>query len=345
MNNTVVGGVGALALDLGLGKRSIGFESIRLSVPEKKGDPSKTYDVIIVGSGPAGFTAGIYAARAGLETLIVAGYTWGGQPMITTLIENYPGFPEGINGPELMDRMRKQVARFGVEFVDADATKLELNKRPFEVYVGEAIFKGRTIIIATGAKHRELGLEAEKRLLGRGVSYCATCDGYFFKGLNVAVVGGGDAALTDAIYLASIAKEVYLIHRRDEFRATKYLQNRIAEYPNIKPIMNTIVIDILGEDKVTGLKLLNKVTGEESILDVDGVFIAIGYDPAVDLVKDQLELTEDGFIKTYGFTKTSIEGVFAAGDVMDPRYQQLVTAAAFGAMAAMDAEEYLRSSE
>ncbi len=334
-----------MSLELSLSKPSTGFESLMMSAPEKKGDESKLYDVIIVGSGPAGFTAGIYAARAGLQTLIITGYTWGGQPMITTLIENYPGFPDGVDGPELMSRMRKQVARFGVEFIEEDATKIVLDKRPFEVHVGNKIFRGKSFIIATGAKHRELGLEAEKRLLGRGVSYCATCDGYFFKNLRVAVVGGGDAALTDALYLSSIAKTVYLIHRRDQFRATKYLQDRIAEHENIKTIMNTIVIDILGEEKVTGLKLLNKATGEESILDIDGVFIVIGYDPAVDLVKDQLELTEEGFIKTHGFTKTSVDGVFAAGDVMDPKYQQLVTAAAFGAMAAMEAEKYLRSSQ
>ena len=309
---------------------------------EKKGDVNKVYDVVIIGSGPAGFTAAIYSARAGLSTLIITGYNWGGQLMTTSKVDNYPGFPEGIDGPVLMVRLRKQAARFGVEFVEADATKVELDKHPFAIHVGNDVYRGKAVIVATGAKYRELDLESEKRLLGKGVSYCAVCDGYFFKDRVVAVVGGGDAAVTDAIYLANIAKKVYLIHRRDELRAEKILQEKLSELSNVELVLNSVVIDILGEDRVIGIKIRDKNSGSEYVLDVDGVFIAIGHKPSTELVKGQLELTEKGYIKIYGSTKTSVEGVFAAGDVMDPRYQQMVTAAAFGAMAALDAEEYLR---
>ena len=329
---------------MGFGSNNFGIGKFMLGAFEKKGDEAKVYDVIIIGSGPAGFSAGIYTVRSGLETLLVTGYAWGGQPMITTLIENYPGFPEGVDGPELMMKMRRQAAKLGVEFVEADATEIDLRNKPFSITVGERVFRGRTLIIATGAKHRELGIESEKKLMGRGVSYCATCDGFFFKEMSVAVVGGGDAALTDALYLSGIASDVYLIHRRGRFRANKFLVDQVSLNPRIKPVLNTVIIDILGSDKVEGLKVRNMKTEEENILGVAAVFIAIGYDPAVDLVKGQLELTKEGFIKTYEYTKTSVPGVFAAGDVMDSRYQQLVTAAAFGAMAALDAESFLRKS-
>jgi thioredoxin reductase (NADPH) len=327
-----------------LEKKEVGIGKFVIGVYEKRGDEKKLYDVIIIGSGPAGLTAGIYSVRAGLSTLIITGYTWGGQLMTTTKVDNYPGFPEGVDGPDLMMRLRQQAAKFGVEFVEADATNLDLRKRPFKVYVENRVFKGKSIIIATGAKYRELGLEAERRLLGKGVSYCAVCDGYFFKDMKVAVIGGGDTAVTDAIYLSNIADEVYLIHRRSELRATKLLQDKLKTIKNIKLILNSEVTDIIGEDRVAAIKIKNKENNIEEILEVDGVFIAIGHIPATDLVKGQIELTENGYIKTYGFTKTSVEGVFAAGDVMDPRYQQMVTAAAFGAMAAIDAEEYLRKS-
>ena len=321
-----------------------GVSKFMLGAYEKKGDESKLYDVIIIGSGPAGLTAGIYAIRSGLATLIITGYAWGGQPMTTTLIENYPGFPEGVDGPELMMKMRRQVAKLGAEFIDADVTKVDLSVKPFSISVGNRIFRGRTLIIATGARHRELGLESEKKFLGKGVSYCATCDGYFFKGMPVAVVGGGDAALTDALYLSSIVSQVYLIHRRSKFRASKFLVDQIHMRHNIKPILGRVLVDITGSEKVEKIKLRNRASGEESFLDVAAVFIAIGYDPAINLVKGQLELTKEGFVKTYNFTKTSVPGVFAAGDVMDPKYQQLITAAAFGAMAALDAEAFLRGS-
>lgn len=325
--------------------QSLELGKLIIGVYEKKGDETKLYDVIIIGSGPAGLTAGLYTSRSGLSTLLITGYSWGGQLMTTTKVDNYPGFPEGIDGPELMMRLRQQVARFGVEFIEADATGIDLETRPYEVYAGERIFRGRSIIIATGAKHRELGLESEKRLLGKGVSYCAVCDGFFFKDMRVAVIGGGDTAVTDAIYLSNIAKEVYLIHRRNELRASKIMQDKLLSLSNLKLVLNSVVVDILGDDRVTGIKIRNKETGEEEIIELEGVFIAIGYIPATDLVKGKLELIDGGYIKTYGYTKTNVEGVFAAGDVIDPKYQQMVTAAAFGAMAALDAEEYLRKSQ
>jgi len=315
--------------------------SISLSRVAKRGDPSKLYDVIIVGSGPAGLTAAIYALRSGLSTLLVTGLEWGGQLMTTTKVDNYPGFPEGIDGPELMKCMREQAIRFGVEIVEADADDIILSEYPYRVKVGSIYYTGKTIILATGARYRELGLESEKRLLGRGVSYCAVCDGFFFKNKVVAVIGGGDTALTDAIYLSSICKEVLIIHRRGEFRANKILVNKIKEYPNIKVVMNSIVLDILGDNKVEAIKVKNLDTGSENIIKVDGVFIAIGHVPNTDLVKDKLEIDERGYIKTYDFVKTSIPGVYVAGDVMDPKYQQAITAAAFGAMAALEAKEFI----
>ncbi len=314
---------------------------LQMMAHEKRGDINKVYDVVIIGSGPAGLTAAIYASRAGLSTLVITGYSWGGQLMTTTKVDNYPGFPEGVDGPDLMVRLRQQAARFGVEFVEADATELDLKNRPFKIFVGHEVYRGKTIIIATGAKYRELGLESEKRLLGKGVSYCAVCDGYFFKDMDVAVVGGGDTAVTDAIYLANIARKVYLIHRRDKLKADKILQEKLSKLENVELVLNSLVIDILGQDKVEGIKIRRKDCGEE-LIKVDGVFIAIGHIPSTDLVEGKLELTKHGYIKTYGNTMTSVEGVFAAGDVMDPGYQQMVTAAAFGAMAALDAEEYLR---
>lgn len=329
---------------MSIGNEIIDMGKFMLGAYEKKGSIDKLYDVIIIGSGPAGFTAGIYAVRSGLETLLITGYAWGGQLMNATLIENYPGFPEGIEGPELMMRMRRQTAKLGVEFIEADATGVNLNSKPFKVYVNEEEFRGRALIIATGARHRELGLESERKFIGKGVSYCAICDAYFFRNMPVAVVGGGDSALTDAFYLSSIASEVYLIHRKKWFRASKSLVDQLPMYKRIKPVLNSVVVDILGSDKVEGLKIRDRECGEEDVLDVNAVFIAIGYVPAIDLFRGQLELTEEGFIKTYDYTKTSVPGVFAAGDAMDQKYQQLVTAAAFGAIAALDAEEFLRRS-
>jgi len=309
----------------------------------KVGNPDKLYDVIIIGSGPAGLSAAIYTIRFGLSTLVISGFNWGGQLMTTTVVENYPGFPEGINGPDLMRRMLNQAARFGVEFVDYNAEKLEVNEGKFRVYAGGAWYKGLTVIVATGARYRELGLNSEKRLLGRGVSYCAVCDGYFFKDGVVAVVGGGDTALTDALYLSEIVKKIYIIHRRQEFRASEALVNEVMRRDNIEVLWNRVVLDILGNKKVEALKLLNKETGKEEIVKVDGVFIAIGHIPNSDLVKDLVELTPKGYIKTKDFVKTSVPGLYAAGDVMDPKYQQAVTAAGFGVMAAIEAKQYIDS--
>jgi thioredoxin reductase (NADPH) len=309
----------------------------------KKGDPNKTYDVIIIGSGPAGLTAAIYTRRFGMSTLVITGLDWGGQLMTTTKVENFPGFPEGIDGPDLMRRIKEQAINFDVEMVENYADEIDLSSSPFRVKVSDAWYKGKTLIIATGARYKELGLEAEKRLLGKGVSYCAVCDGYLFKDKKVAVVGGGDTALTDALYLSGICKEVHIIHRRDKFRASKALVEQVNKRNNIILNLNRIVVDIIGDKKVEGIKIKNVTSGETEILDIEGVFIAIGHIPNTDLVRDRLELTEDGYIKTYEFVKTSVPGVYVAGDVMDPKYQQAVTAAAFGAMAAIEAKEYLDS--
>ncbi len=317
--------------------------SLQVDYNKKIGKPGKLYDVVIIGSGPAGLTAAIYTVRFGLSTLVITGFSWGGQLMTTTVVENYPGFPEGIDGPELMRRMLRQATRFGVEFVDYDAEKIEVEGDIVKVLVAGDWYLGKTLILATGAKYRELGLESEKRLMGKGVSYCAVCDGYFFKDQVVAVVGGGDTALTDALYLSDIAKKIYIIHRRDKFRASDALVREVSRRGNIEVLWNRVVKDILGDRKVTGLKLENRVTGEEEVLEVDGVFIAIGHDPNTSLVKGLLELDERGYVKTHDFVKTSLPMIFAAGDVMDPKYQQAVTAAGFGAMAAIEAKEYLDS--
>jgi len=300
------------------------------------------WDVIIIGSGPAGLTAAIYSARALLSTLIIAGYSWGGQLMIADIIENFPGFPEGIRGPELMERMKRQAEYFGANIIYEDASRVNFKKYPFSVFVGDKEYLGRSIIVATGAKHRKLGLESEERLLGKGVSYCAVCDGYFFRDKRVAVIGGGNVALTEALFLSNLASEVYLIHRRDGFRAEKILQERVKSNDKIKLVLSNVVVDILGESKVEGLKLLNKKSGQEWILTCEGVFIAIGYEPNSDLFRGQLEIAETGHIKVTEYVKTNIPGVFAAGDVVDSRYRQAITSAAMGAMAAIEAEEFIR---
>jgi len=317
--------------------------SFKVNRVARKADPNKIYDVIIIGSGPAGLTAAIYALRFGLSTLVIAGLDWGGQLMTTTKVENFPGFPDGVEGPELMRRMREQAVRLGVEMVENYVTDVDFSNIPYKVEVSGVKYKGRTLIIATGARHRELGLESEKRLVGRGVSYCAICDGYFFKNKKVAIVGGGDTAITDALYLAGICKEVHIIHRRNEFRASKALVDQIKGKNNALFHLNSVVVDILGEKNVEGVKIRNLKEGSEEILDVEAVFIAIGHIPNTDIFKNKIELTEGGYIKTHDFVKTSVPGVFAAGDVMDPKYQQAITASGFGAIAAIEAKEYLDS--
>lgn len=304
-------------------------------------------EVIIIGSGPAGLTAAIYTARANLKPLVFEGLKAGGQLMITTEVENYPGFSEGINGPELIEELRGQAERFGAELEAEDVTKVELSGDKKIIWVEDEAYEAETVIVATGATANLLGLENESRLMGRGVSACATCDGFFFKDKVIAVVGGGDSAMEEATFLTRFASKVYLIHRRDQFRASKIMVQKAEENPKIEFIMDTVPEDILGEEKVTGLKLKNKKTGEISVLDVSGVFMAIGHTPSTELFKGILNINEKGYIITSEnksqLTATNIPGVFACGDVQDSNYRQAITAAGSGCMAALDAERYLES--
>jgi thioredoxin reductase (NADPH) len=303
--------------------------------------------VAIIGTGPAGLTAALYAGRANLEPLVIEGIETGGQLMLTTAVENYPGFRDGIMGPDLMKEMRLQADRFGATFVEGDVTSLDLSQRPFTVTVGSANYKQEytsdTIILATGASAKWLDLGVDKQLSGRGVSTCATCDGFFFKGRDVAIVGGGDTAMEEAIYLSKLASTVTVIHRRDTLRASKVMQDKAMSMPNIKWIWNTEVIDIkdVSKGEVTSLVLRNVQTKDVSELAVAGIFIAIGHVPNTKLVAGQLMLDENGYIVTYGGTRTNVPGVFAAGDVQDHVYRQAVTAAGSGCMAAIDAERFL----
>jgi thioredoxin reductase (NADPH) len=299
------------------------------------------YDVVIVGSGPAGLTAAIYTSRAGLKTLVAAGMLWGGNLMLTTEVENFPGFENGILGPELMEQMRKQAERFGAELVLENATSLDLKSKPFKVTVGTMVHEAKAVIIAAGASAKWLGLESETRLRGRGVSVCATCDAAFFRNRKVVVVGGGDTALEEAFVLSRVASEVKVIHRRDKLRATKFLQEKAFENPKISFVWNSTVKEILGKNMVEGIKLHNVVSGEESVLECDGVFVAIGHKPSTEIFKDQIELDAAGYIIVKEQTRTNIEGVFAAGDVTDPHYRQAIAAAGSGCKAAIDAEKYL----
>lgn len=305
------------------------------------------YDVTIIGSGPAGLTAAIYTSRAELKTLVVEGLSAGGQLTITSEVENFPGFPEGIQGPELMGRMKEQAGRFGAEFKAGDVTGVKLENQPFKVTIGSDTIETRAIIIAAGASARWLGLESEEKLRGKGVSACATCDGFFFNDKEVAVVGGGDAALEEAAFLTRFAKKVTIIHRRDELRAGKAMQKKTFDNEKIAFEWNSVVEDILGVDQgvVTGVLLKNVKTGEKKEFPVDGVFIAIGHEPATAVFKGKLEIDEKGYIVTKENTGTSVPGVFAAGDVRDARYRQAITAAASGCMAAIDALKFLEGEE
>jgi thioredoxin reductase (NADPH) len=302
-------------------------------------------DVVIIGSGCAGLTAAIYAARANLKPLVIRGVEAGGQLTLTTLVENYPGFPRGVQGPELIELMQKQATEFGADFMEGNVTNVDLSQRPFKIDLGPERLETRTLIIASGASAKLLGIESERKLLGHGVSTCATCDGYFFRGKSVVVVGGGDTAAEDALFLTRYANEVSIVHRREQLRASKIMQDRLRRNEKIKFLWNSVVDDILDPEKreVSGIKLRNLKTEEEAIKPVDGVFIGIGHEPNTSLFRGQLEVDDLGYLITFQGSKTKIPGVFAAGDVKDRVYRQAVTAAGSGCMAAMDAEKFLEA--
>jgi thioredoxin reductase (NADPH) len=307
---------------------------------------AETEKVIIIGSGPAGLTAGIYTARAMLSPLLLAGSAMGGQLMTTTDVENFPGFPEGILGPELMQRMLQQAERFGTRVLYEDAVRVNLREHPFTVETSAGnVFRCLALIIATGASPRRLGLPSEEKFFGRGVSTCATCDGWFYRDKVVCVIGGGDSAMEEALYLTHHASKVYVIHRRDQLRASKIMQERAFKNPKIEFIWNTVVTEILGDQTVTGVRLKNVKTGEESELPLDGVFLAIGHEPNTKLFEGQLELDERGYIVVDRYQRTSVPGVFAAGDCHDHTFRQAVTAAGFGCAAAIMAERWLGELE
>ena len=299
--------------------------------------------VIIIGSGPAGLVAALYASRANLKPLVIEGIEAGGQLMLTTMVENWPGYRDGIMGPDLMTELRAQALRFGAEIIQGDVSSVDLSQRPFIVHVDSKRYTAQALIVATGASAKWLDLGVDKKLSGRGVSTCATCDGFFFKGLPVAVIGGGDTAMEEAIYLSKLATKVTVIHRRDSLRASKVMQEKAMSMPNIEFLWNKEVVDIndVSQGKVTSLVLRDTVSGDKSELAVDGVFIGIGHTPNTALFKGQLELHDNGYLKTHDGSRTSVPGVFAAGDVQDHVYRQAVTAAGSGCMAAIDAERFL----
>ena len=303
--------------------------------------------VIIIGSGPAGYTAAIYAARANLAPLMLTGVQAGGQLTLTTLVENYPGFLDGVQGPELMEIMKKQAERFGTEMIAEDATAVDFRRQPFVVRAGDARYESHTVIIATGATAKLLGLDAETQLMGRGVSTCATCDGFFFKDQNIMVVGGGDSAMEEALFLSRLGRKVDVVHRRDRLRASKIMQERALKNPKIEFIWNSAVDGIadVGQGKVTGVRVKNLKTGALDERPVDGLFIAIGHQPNTQIFRGQIELLPNEYIKVVpGTTQTSVPGVFAAGDAQDHVYRQAVTAAGTGCMAALEAERYLETA-
>jgi len=322
----------------------------RTTVPLKRGGDGAPSDsgakrtkLLIIGSGPAGLTAAIYAARANLEPIVIGGYAPGGQLMITSDVENYPGFPEGIQGPELMQKFREQAERFGTRFVDVDVDAVDFSARPFRAWAEKVEYTADSVIVATGASALWLGLDSETRLRGRGVSACATCDGFFFRGKRVAVVGGGDTALEEATFLTRFATEVVLLHRRDRFRGSKIMQERALQHPKISVRWNTEVADVLGDEKVEGLRLRDTVDGNEVDEPVEGLFVAIGYKPNTDAFRDWLDVDDKGYLIVTDETHTKVDGVFIAGDVHDHRYRQAITAAADGCKAAIDAERWLEA--
>jgi len=304
-----------------------------------------TEQVVIIGSGPAGLTAAIYAARADLRPLMIEGMERGGQLMLTTDVENYPGFPDGITGPELMEGFRKQAERFDTRIMTSDVSRVDLSVHPFKIWVDSDEYEADSIIISTGASARWLGLDSETRLRGHGVSACATCDGFFFRDKDIAVVGGGDTAAEEALFLTKFASKVFLIHRRDELRASKIMAKRVLEHDKIEVIWDTVVEEVLGSDLVSGLRLRNRVTEEISELAVEGLFLAIGHTPNTKIFEGQIELDDKGYVLTSENTMTSVPGVFAAGDVADHVYRQAITAAGMGCQAAIDAERWLDTQE
>lgn len=305
--------------------------------------PNALEDVTILGSGPAGLTAAIYAARADLKPLLIHGGQPGGQLTTTTEVDNFPGFPDGVMGPELMERCQKQAERFGTRFIQATVTKVDLSKRPFTLTLDNGTtFQTKTLIASTGATAKYLGLPSEKKLMGRGVSACATCDGFFFRNQDIAVVGGGDTACEEASFLTKFAKTVTMIHRRGEFRASKAMQTRVMENPKIKVIWDTAVDEVLGDAEVTGLRLKSLKTGEMNEIKVTGLFVAIGHQPNSELFKGFVDMDESGYVITHNGTKTKVPGFFACGDLQDHIYRQAVTAAGTGCMAALDAERFLQ---
>ena len=303
-------------------------------------------ELIIVGSGPAGFTAALYSARANLAPLVFSGAEWGGQLMITTDVENYPGFPDGIQGPELMELFRKQSERFGAEIVSADVTKVDFSVRPFKLWTGNDLHLAHSVIVSTGAVARTLGIPGEKEHTGRGLSYCATCDGFFFRDAEIVVIGGGDSAVEEAIFLTKFGSKVTIVHRRDELRASKIMQQRAFDNPKIEFVWNSAAEEVLGQDgKLTSLSLRNLKTGEQSTLNAGGVFIAIGHDPATKIFDGQLDMDPNGYIGVHDGSYTSVDGVFAGGDCVDHTYRQAITAAGMGCMAAIDAERWLETNK
>jgi thioredoxin reductase (NADPH) len=321
----------------------------RHSVSSEQGDPTGTEvrNAIVIGSGPAGYTAAIYLARANLAPLVLEGaVTAGGALMNTTDVENFPGFPDGVMGPELMDSLRKQSERFGAELVTDDATEVDLAADPKVVRVYGDTYYAKTVVLAMGSAYRELGVPGEKELSGHGVSWCATCDGFFFRDQDIAVVGGGDSAMEEATFLTRFARKVYVVHRRDSLRASKIMQARAFDNPKIEFVWNSEVVEAVGDGKLAGVRLRDLVTGENSTLEVSGLFIAVGHDPRSELVRGQVDLDGEGYVLTRGgTTSTNLRGVFAAGDLVDHTYRQAVTAAGTGCMAALDAERFLAATE
>jgi thioredoxin reductase (NADPH) len=302
-------------------------------------------ELIIIGGGPSGYTAALYAARANLEPLVIEGFQWGGQLMITSDVENYPGYVEGVLGPEMMKDFRRQAERFGAEFISDDVTRVDFSEHPFRVYVGDEEYRAEAVIVATGANARQLELDSERRLQGRGVSYCAVCDAAFFRQKEVVVVGGGDSAMEEATFLTKFADKVTVVHRREDFRASQIMLDRARANEKIDWVTNAVVDEVIGDTAVTAVRTRDINTDEVSEIPADGLFVAIGHDPNTQLFVGQLDMDEQGYLLTHDGTATNVEGVFAAGDVVDHTYRQAITAAGMGSMAALDAERWLTAQQ